>query len=147
VGAPGSFTVTATGSPQPTLSESGALPTGVTFNSGTGVLAGTPATGTGGVYTISFAAHNGVGSDAVQNFTLTVDEAPAITSAAKITFAVGIDSSFAVMATGFPAPTLSESGALPSGVTFNANRGSLAGTPAAGTGGAYPIRFTAHNGV
>ena len=73
---PGTFTVLATGNPAPTLSETGALPSGVTFNALTGVLSGTPATGTGGTvstaYPIQFTATNGVGSNAVQNFTLTV---------------------------------------------------------------------------
>jgi putative Ig domain-containing protein len=64
VGANGTFTVTATGSPTPTRSESGALPSGVTFNAATGVLSGTPAAGTVGTYNISFNASNGVGSDA-----------------------------------------------------------------------------------
>jgi hypothetical protein len=72
----GTFTVIATGSPAPTLSETGALPSGVTFNAQTGVLSGTPATGTGGTvsmsYPIQFTASNGVGSTAVQNFTLIV---------------------------------------------------------------------------
>ncbi|MEO6689606.1 MAG: putative Ig domain-containing protein, partial [Dokdonella sp.] len=147
VGAAGSFTVTATGSPAPALSESGALPTGVTFNAGTGVLSGTPAAGTGGTYPITFTATNGVGAPATQNFTLTVNQAAAITSANTTTFTVGTAGSFTVTATGFPAPTLSESGALPTGVTFNAGTGVLSGTPAAGTGGSYPITFTATNGV
>ncbi len=72
----GTFTVIATGSPTPTLSETGTLPSGVTFNALTGVLSGTPATGTGGTvsmsYPIQFTATNGVGAPAVQNFTLTV---------------------------------------------------------------------------
>ena len=70
----GTFTVIATGSPAPTLNETGTLPSGVTFNAQTGVLSGTPATGTGGgiTYPIQFTATNGVGSTAVQNFTLTV---------------------------------------------------------------------------
>jgi hypothetical protein len=75
VGAAGSFTVTATGSPAPTLSESGALPSGVGFNPGTGLLSGTPGAGTAGTYSITFTAHNGVGSDATQSFTLTVVQA------------------------------------------------------------------------
>ena len=50
--------------------------------------------------------------------------------------------SFSATATGFPAPTLSETGALPSGVTFNTATGVLSGTPAAGTGGTYPLTFT-----
>jgi hypothetical protein len=45
------------------------------FDSLSGVLLGTPAAGTGGSYPISFTAGNGIGTDAVQNFTLTVHEA------------------------------------------------------------------------
>ena len=47
-GTSGSFTVTTTGSPTPTLSEAGSLPSGVSFNTSTGVLSGTPGTGTVG---------------------------------------------------------------------------------------------------
>ena len=56
------------------------------------MLSGTPASDTGGVYNLTFTAHNGVGSDATQPFTLTVNQAtqaPAITSANSTTFAVG----------------------------------------------------------
>ncbi len=147
VGNNGSFTVTATGIPTPTLSESGALPSGVTFTPATGVLGGTPAVGTGGVYPITFTASNGVGSPAMQSFTLTVNEGPAITSANNTSFSVGSNGSFTVTATGNPTPTLSESGALPNGVTFTPATGVLSGTPAAGTGGTYPITFTASNGI
>ena len=62
--------MTATGSPTPTLAESGTLPTGVTFAPGTGVLAGTPTQS--GSFPITFTATNGVGSPASQSFTLTV---------------------------------------------------------------------------
>ena len=76
VGVQGTFTVIATGNPAPTLTQTGALPSGVTFDAQTGVLSGTPATGTGGTvsmnYPIQFTATNGTGSPAVQNFTLTV---------------------------------------------------------------------------
>ncbi len=72
VGSSGSFTLTATGSPTPTLSESGTLPSGVSFNTSTGVLGGTPASGTNGTYSITFTASNGIGSNATQSFTLTV---------------------------------------------------------------------------
>jgi large repetitive protein len=147
VGTAGSFTVTKTGVPTPSLSQSGALPSGVTFNSATGVLSGTPAAGTGGTYSLTFTASNGVGANATQNFTLTVNQAPAITSANNATFTVGSAGSFTVTATGFPSPTLSRSGTLPSGVTFNAATRVLSGTPAAGTGGNYNLTFTASNGV
>src|SRR5439155_9695379 len=127
-GTAGSFTVTAAGVPTPTLSETGALPGNVTFTPATGVLAGTPAAGSHGVYNVTFTAHNSAG-DAVQNFTLTVNQTAAITSAASATFTTGGPNSFTVTAVGFPAPTLSLGGTLPTGVTFNAATGVLGGSP------------------
>jgi hypothetical protein len=76
VGTAGFFTVTTTGSPTPTLTESGALPAGVSFNSSTGILSGTPAAGTAGTFTLMFTASNGVTPNAAQTFTLTVNPAP-----------------------------------------------------------------------
>ncbi len=52
--------------------------------------------------------------------------------------------------TGAPTPSLKEIGALPGGVTFNDNgngTATLSGTPASGSGGSYPLAFTASNGV
>jgi len=144
VGTAGSFTATATGNPASTFSETGGLPTGVTLSS-SGVLSGTPASGTGGVYAIVITASNGVGSAATQNFTLTVNETPAITSASSATFTVGTAGSFTVTANGYPAPTFSKTGALPTGVTLSSG-GVLSGTPAAGTGGVYTFTITAING-
>jgi sugar lactone lactonase YvrE len=146
VGRAGTFTVTGTGYPAPTFSETGALPSGVTL-SAAGVLSGTPAAGTGGVYTISVTARNAAGTSAAQNFTLTVGQAPAITSGASTTFTIGTAGSFTVTATGYPAPTLTKTGTLPSGVTFAPATGVLSGTPAAGTAGTYTLHFTASNGV
>ena len=152
-GSAGTFTVTTSGFPAAALTEHGPLPSGVTFvdnGDGTGTLAGTPAAGTGGLYPITIKASNGVGSDATQSFTLTVDEAPAVTSGASTTFTAGSDGTFTVTTSGFPAPALSETGPLPSGVTLTDNgdgTASLSGTPAAGTGGVYPITITAGNGV
>ena len=119
-------------------------------NNGTATLAGTPAAGTGGAYPLTITANNGISPNATQNFTLTVNMAPAITSANNTTFTVGTAGSFTVTTTGFPATTLGRSGALPAGVTFTDNgngTATLAGTPAAGTGGTYPITITASNGV
>ena len=63
-----SFTVTATGTPAPSIVEAGSLPHGVTFKGHT--LSGISTAS--GVYHVVFTAHNGVGVDAVQRFTLTV---------------------------------------------------------------------------
>jgi hypothetical protein len=114
------------------------------------LLSGTPAAGSGGVYTLTLTAHNGVGSDALQTFTLTINSAPNFTSANGATFTVGSAGSFTIAATGFPTPSLSRSGVLPAGVTFvDHGNGTalLSGTPAAKTGGLYPITLTAHNGA
>jgi hypothetical protein len=76
VGTAGSFTITTAGSPTPTLTETGTLPSGVTFKdngNGTGTLSGTPASGSGGAYTFTITASNGVGTPATQSFTLTVN--------------------------------------------------------------------------
>jgi len=62
------------------LSESGSLPSGVTFTDngdGTATLAGTPASGSDGSYPFTITASNGISPDATQSFTLTVDEVPA----------------------------------------------------------------------
>jgi hypothetical protein len=75
VNSAGTFTVTKTGSPTPTLSLTGALPTGVTFTAATGVLAGTPALGTVGSYPVTIGAANGALPNASQSFTLTVAKA------------------------------------------------------------------------
>ena len=45
-------------------------------DNGTATLAGTPAAGTGGTYPLTITAANGVGPDATQSFTLTVNQAP-----------------------------------------------------------------------
>jgi len=152
VGSPGSFTVTTVASPTAAIAVSGALPSGVTFldnGNGTGTLSGTPAGGTGGSYTITFTATNGVLPNGTQAFTLTVNQAPAITSASSVTFTLGAPNTFTVTTTGFPAPTLTQGGTLPAGVNWvdNGNgTGTLSGTPQAGTGGVHALTFTATNG-
>jgi hypothetical protein len=147
VGTNGTFTVTAGGFPTSTFTETDPLPHGLSFDSATGVLTGTPLANTGGAYTLHFFATNAAGPGPTQTFTLIVLQAPAITSANNATFTVGAFASFNVTATGFPAPTFAETGALPAGVTFNDTTGVLSGTPATGTAGTYTIQIVAMNGV
>ena len=152
-GQAGTFTVTTTGVPNSTLSETRALPPGVKFKDngdGTATLAGTPAAGAGGTYTFRITAKNGVSPDATQTFALTVNQAPGIASADHTTCTVRKACAFTVKSTGTPTPGLSETGALPRGVRFKANRdgtATLSGAPAAGTGGTYPFTIAAKNGV
>ena len=151
-GTSGLFTITATGTPTPqTITESGTLPTGVTFtndSNGSATLAGTPAASAGGTYMVTLTASNGVAPAVTQAFVLTVTQAPAITSANTATVSSGAAFGFTVTATGTPTPTLAHTGALPPGITFTAGSNgtaTLAGTPTAAAHGTYPITFTAKN--
>jgi hypothetical protein len=79
-GRPGTFTVSVSGSPTPSISESGTLPTGVTFadnGNGTATLSGQPGASTPGVYPLVFTADNGTAPNASQDFSLTVTQAAA----------------------------------------------------------------------
>jgi uncharacterized repeat protein (TIGR01451 family) len=148
VGKAGKFTIKTTpGLPATTtLSEKGKLPNGVTFktgSNGTATLSGTPATGSGGLYNLTIAASDASGAT-TQPFTLTVDQAPAITSAASAIFTVGNAGKFTVTTTGYPTAALSETG-LPAGFLFSDNgngTATLSGTPA--TTGVYHVTITAN---
>ena len=155
-GAFGSFTVDTTGTPTPSIAESGSLPGGVSFldnGNGTATLSGTPAAS--GAFPLTITASNGVSPDATQPFTLTVTPtvvqvAPAITSANSTTFKQGIANAFNVTTTGTPTPSIVQSfgGSFPSGVGFVDNgdgTGTLAGTPTAA--GTFNMTFTASNGI
>jgi hypothetical protein len=146
------FVIRTTGFPAAEIKESGSLPKGVTFSSyenGKALLSGSPVRGSQGTYRISLTAFNGI--EVVQHLTLVVIATrPSITSASAVQAQVSRRFSFVVTATGIPLATLTESGGLPKGVTFTADkngRATLAGTPARGTQGTYVIRILASNGV
>ncbi len=142
-----SKTITAVGSPMPALTETGALPAGITFTDngdGTATLAGTPAGNAGGSYQITVTASNSLGSSS-ESFTLKVDQPPAITSPASASATVGTSFSYQITTTGYPAPRLSKLGTLPKGLTFKAGTGTITGTPAAGSAGTYQIAIAAKN--
>jgi type II secretory pathway pseudopilin PulG len=145
------FAVLASGAPSPTvtstLSTGGALPAGITFvdnGNGVGALTGTNLV-VAGTYQITFTAANALGS-VTQSFTLTVTAAPAFTSSSSDTVASNSSFTFAVVAPGVPAATLTEAGSLPVGVSFASSTGILTGT-AAVPAGIYPMTFTATNSI
>jgi hypothetical protein len=71
-GTAGSFQVTATGTPSPTFTETGALPAGVTLSSAGVFLCNTAQSGT---FAITIDATNGIAPDDTQSFTLIVNAA------------------------------------------------------------------------
>ena len=137
-----SFTVAASNASSITLS--GTLPSGISFNGTT--LSGTPTSGAGGSYPLIFTATNVTGT-ATQSFTLTVDAAPSFTSVGTINFTVGSPVSATISAQGYPIPSLTRTGTLPTGMTFVDNGNGtafLTGTPPGS--GPYSFSVTASNG-
>jgi hypothetical protein len=135
LGAMGSVAITASGFPTPSITETGTLPAGLTFvdnGNGTALLSGTPtATGTA---TLTLTAANKVGSTATQSWSVMVGQAPAFTSAGSASASVGSPFSFTVTTSGYPAPWITETAALPAWLTFTANADGTAtfsGTPTA----------------
>ena len=146
-GSEGAFTFIATGYPKPTFATTSQLPDGITLDTTTGNLAGIPAANAGGHYAITVIASNGVGDTASQNFTLTVNQAPAFANLDHATFTAGSEGAFTLIATGYPKPTFATTSQLPDGITLDTTTGNLAGIPAANAGGHYAITVIASNGV
>jgi hypothetical protein len=152
VGAAFTTTVTTTGEPAPAITETGVLPSGITFvnnGNGTATIAGTPAAGTGGSYPITITATNASGMT-TQAFTLTNSGAPTITSAAATTFYSGSASTYTVTTTGYPAATITETGTLPTGLTWTVpspatGSATITSTTAAVATGTYPVSISATN--
>jgi hypothetical protein len=147
-----SFVVRTAGSPAPAIAETGTLPKGLKFvdnHNGTATISGTAATGSGGRFSFTLNATNPLGS-AKQAFELTVDQAPAITSAASATATIGHAFSFLVRTTGYPVAAITETGVLPKGLHLVYNHNgtvTMSGTPAAGTKGRFSLTFKATNTV
>ena len=136
---PMTFTVQSTGT-QPSVTETGAVPSGLTFTNG--VLWGTPLVG--GTFSLTFSATDANSLVATQVFILTIDNPPTITSSNGTTFTIGSPGNVGMAASATPAPSFSETGNLPTGVTFSG--GIISGTPIPGTQGVYPLVLTATNG-
>ncbi len=111
--------------------------------------AGVTLDGAGSLYGTT--AHGGASDfGTVFRLPITGDQPPAFTSAPGTVFSVGGAGRFTVKTSGYPAPTVAETGSLPAGVTFTDNgegSSTIAGTPAAGSAGTYPLTLTAHNGI
>ena len=99
-----------------------------------------------GVSDVTITVTDNAGYVGSASFTWTINQAPAFSTGNSATFTAGSPGSFAVTATGTPAPALTESGPLPGGVSLDDNgggNGTLAGTPTTGTAGVYDITLIA----
>jgi hypothetical protein len=128
VGTAFSYQITATNSP--TSYAATGLPTGLSVNTGTGAISGTPTAA--GTSTVTLSATNATGTGSA-TLTLTVAVgAPAITSATTASGTAGTAFSYQITATN--SPTSYAATGLPTGLSVNTSTGAISGTPtAAGT--------------
>jgi hypothetical protein len=120
---------------------SGALPTGLTLATATGVISGTPTVTGPAMFTVQ--VQDNLGAIATKPFTLTVYTPPSITTTALNDGYIGVAYNQMLVGTNGKAPyswavTI---GTLPAGVTLTANTGVLAGSPT-GPAGASNITVT-----
>ena len=140
----------ANGNPTPTYAAVGSLPAGISFNTNTRVLSGTP-TGAGSG-TITIRATNNQGSD---DWTVTYTTSAELTApsfsddagdARTWTVDTAITSITVPEADGNPGPTYAVVGTLPAGLSFNTNTRVISGTPTAIGSGTITIRATNDEG-
>ncbi|MFZ3262496.1 MAG: choice-of-anchor D domain-containing protein [Terriglobales bacterium] len=125
----------------------GTLPAVFTLSS-SGMLSGIPTTSSMSNFSVTFTDRWGASN--TKEFALTVNQAPVFTGANSAVFTIGVAGSFTVTTAGYPTPSLTEMGHLPSDLTFvdNGNgTATLSGTPTVFVGGDFPITFTAKNGI
>jgi PKD repeat protein len=139
VGTAVSYQITATNAP--TSYGAAGLPAGLSVNSGTGLISGTPTSA--GTSTVTLSATNGAGSgNATLTLTIAAAPAPAITSATTASGTVGAAFSYQITATN--APTSYGAAGLPAGLSVNSGTGLISGTPS--SAGTSTVTLSATNG-
>ncbi len=134
------FALTASNSPL-SFSASG-LPLGLTLDSATGAIGGTPQVT--GVSTVTVSATNNAGTGASSTLVITIGDLPAITSAATAS-STTVGGAFSFTLTASNTPTSFNITGLPSWLSANTATGALTATSA--VFGAYTLTVSANNSV
>jgi len=124
--------------------QSGSLPAGLSLNTSTGVISGTPTTV--GSYTFTIRATNSYGTNDKAFTGSVIQSTPVIVETALNSMAPSTAfSQTLTLTTGGPTITWSvQSGTLPAGLSLNASTGTISGTPT--TAGSYTFTIRATNG-
>jgi hypothetical protein len=134
------FNYQITGSNNPTSFNATGLPGGLTVNTTTGAITGTPTTA--GSSNVTISAINGGGTGTATLVISIAPGAPVITSSGTATGTIGTAFTYNTVAS--PTPTsYAETGTLPAGLTFSTSTGAITGTPTAA--GSTTVSITATN--
>jgi hypothetical protein len=143
VGSAFSYQITASNSP--TSYNATGLPGGLSVNTSTGVISGTPtAAGTDSI-TISATNASGTGSATLTLTIATGGSAPSITSSTTANGTVG--SAFSYQITASNSPTSYNATGLPGGLSVNTSTGVISGTPTTAGNSSITISATNANGT
>ncbi len=139
---PFSYQITATNPPHSAFGATG-LPTGLTIDTATGLISGTPAPGTAGTHSVTLSVTNATATGTLA-LTLTVSQsAPVITSGSTAAGQTGVAFSYQITASN--GPTAFNATGLPAGLSVNTGTGLISGTP--GAVGTFNVTISAGNGA
>ena len=150
-GSNNSVTATEGTSPYRYALTSGVLPSGLTLNSGTGAITGTPAARTAGSYVVTVTATDSASTPVTGSVTFTLNVAGGLvmnssnTPPFNSTFGTANASVTTITATGGTTPytyAITAPASLPTGMTINSSTG-VVGITAATPGGTYHVTVTA----
>jgi len=149
VGANYSSTVNVTGGKNPIVwgLSSGALPTGLSLNSSTGAISGTPTAS--GIFDFSIQVTDANGAVATQAYTVTIYAPLSVTTTGLSDGTVNAYYSQTLAVSGGKSPftwTLS-GGALPAGLTLAGGTGVISGTPTVAGTSNFTVQVTDANGA
>src|SRR4029077_5738790 len=138
------FTYQVAATNSPTSYGATGLPSGLSINTGTGLISGTPTSA--GTSTVALSAAN-VGGTGTATLTLTINNAtaPLITSATSASGTVG--SAFTYQLTATSSPTSYGATGLPSGLSINTGTGLISGTPTSAGTSAVTLSATSSAGT
>ncbi len=125
----------------PTSYSAVGLPLGLSLNSVSGIISGTPSVP--GAYVVQLSASNANGSGPVVNLAISIGDVSVITSASTLSATVGQAASLQLAATNTPV-SFNATG-LPSGLTINTSTGLISGTPTAS--GSFTATVSANNSI
>jgi uncharacterized repeat protein (TIGR03803 family) len=138
VGLPFRYQISASSNTAPSGYSATTLPAGLSLNSSTGLITGTPTTA--GSFSVTVGATN-PGGTGYATLTITVNQAPVISGSSILTGTAGVAASYQIQATN--SPTSYSTSGLPSGLSLNSSSGLIAGTPT--TWGTSTFTATASN--